>query len=119
MTTREKTGVMKGQYPMATADTLYDANRTVGPARLWILHREGHLASCYMMTSPAQTDIYVTYDGDRLTEVTFASMEPACAWAEEDRRTLVALGWRQLDQAPLTDDRLGVNSPFPSDARRA
>lgn len=105
---------------MATFETLYDAGRTAGPSRLWVLHRKGHLASCYMLTSPVQTDIYVTYDGDRLSEVTFPSMESAYAWAEEDRRLLLALGWVGVfDESPMAKEyRPGANSPLPGDASR-
>lgn len=105
---------------MATTDTLDGPGHTDRASRLWVLHRNGHLASCYMMTSAVQTDIYMTYDGDRLNEMTFPSVASAYAWAEEDRRLLVALGWVGVadESQEATDYRAGINSPLPGNRRQ-
>jgi len=70
------------------------------------------------MTSPFQTAVYVTYDGDRLSDATFYSLGEAHAWADVDRTILETLGWIcGWDKSATADERPGVNR-LPADARR-
>jgi hypothetical protein len=65
------------------------------PSALWVLHRDGKVASCEVRFVPLGSEVRMLRNGSLLVSRIFERGEEALAWAEEEQQRLIEGGWNR------------------------